>query len=338
MILVDTVAAIGGRFRGSGFPAALATVTPAAGTQPSNCVQQKAPFPWILPRPAEETNHPRSSRRRDERAATQSGRVPLHAPGLGSDTTGRNADVSRFGQLHVTVDMWAAGRRRRRQRAGSAWRPRRLRCSGHQGRRPTRRASPRRSPPAAGGPRRWTRARAGRSRPQHGRIEGARLIVGPGEDVARHVDGIGRRRDLEPGEVVLPGKPNRARGAGSRTGRSQPPANRQPAPSPIRPPCRRGGNATSAPSLAVIGWPHGAGSVRSAERAVTPRGNHPVAWCVKPRDARLLLFVPALRVTPHPPEWDGQLSPEARFRPWQGPERATGTGPPTPPPRQARTG
>ena len=73
------------------------------------------------------------------------------------------------------------------------------------------------------------------------------------------------------------------------------------------------------------------GSVLDAERRCRRSVNHPVGWRVKPRDARLLHFVMALAGCPATRR-DGMACYRRKhsFRPWQGPERATGTGPPQP--------
>ncbi len=116
---------------------------------------------------------------------------------------------------------------------------------------------------------------------------------------------------------------NRPRGRRRRTPRSRP----QPTASPPRHPCasipplsqrniRRQHQPCASPCTRATTRPDGSmGSARHAAWSGRCRRwrDHPVGWRVKPRDARLLHVVPALRVTRHPPGWDGWLSPEAQL-------------------------
>ena len=129
---------------------------------------------------------------------------------------------------------------------------------------------------------------------------------------------------IAPAPGVGVGEPGRGRESdeGEHRGRdrSQPPARAVTHAPPSR--CCR--NVTSAAGASRAPFPArgtqrgrmaGWGRARNAAWSGRCRRwrDHSVRWRVKPRDARLLHAVPALRVTRHPPGWDGWLSPEAQL-------------------------
>ena len=121
-----------------------------------------------------------------------------------------------------------------------------------------------------------------RRRREELRVENAGIVVGTGEDVARHVDDTGLRRGLESGDVG----PSRRPGPGTtRTNANTAvttATNRQPGPVthlPSMPPLvQRDPSRWSQPraslgtrTAADAGWYHGIGSGRGRERALPPQ-------------------------------------------------------------------
>lgn len=78
----------------------------------------------------------------------------------------------------------------------------------------------------------------------------ARVVIRAGEDAARDVDGLGLRRDVESREVVVPGGRTVATSTKANTAVTTA-ANRQPAPSSIRPHAAAGAMRREPPEPAV---------------------------------------------------------------------------------------